>query len=94
MVADGGLIIVVVPCFLIMAVCAYEVYYLEKVMACRRRNKSKKVCPYSIYETHGNTCGSVCCKFQFDSFFLKFLKFKFKTFTPLSLFFKRSNLTI
>ena len=91
MVADGGLIIVVVPCFLIMAVCAYEVYYLEKVMACRRRNKSKKVCPYSIDETHVVLFVVI---FNLIHFFLKFLKFKFKTFTPLSLFFKRSNLTI
>ena len=91
MVADGGLIIVVVPCFLIMAVCAYEVYYLEKVMACRRRNKSKKVCPYSIDETH---VVLFVMSFNLIHFFLKFLKFKFKTFTPLSLFFKRSNLTI
>ena len=91
MVADGGLIIVVVPCFLIMAVCAYEVYYLEKVMACRRRNKSKKVCPYSIDETH---VVLFVVSFNLIHFFLKFLKFKFKTFTPLSLFFKRSNLTI
>ena len=91
MVADGGLIIVVVPCFLIMAVCAYEVYYLEKVMACRRRNKSKKVCPYSIDATH---VVLFVVSFNLIHFFLKFLKFKFKTFTPLSLFFKRSNLTI
>ena len=91
MVADGGLIIVVVPCLLIMAVCAYEVYYLEKVMACRRRNKSKKVCPYSIDETH---VVLFVVSFNLIHFFLKFLKFKFKTFTPLSLFFKRSNLTI
>ena len=91
MVADGGLIIVVVPCFLIMAVCAYEVYYLEKVMACRRRNKSKKVCPYSIDKTH---VVLFVVSFNLIHFFLKFLKFKFKTFTPLSLFFKRSNLTI
>lgn len=91
MVADGGLIIVVVPCFLIMAVCAYEVYYLEKVMACRRRNKSKKVCPFSIDET---PVVLFVASFNLIHFFLKFLKFKFKTFTPLSLFFKRSNLTI
>ena len=44
MVADGGLIIVVVPCFLIMAVCAYEVYYLEKGMA-ERWSRSPEVGP-------------------------------------------------
>ena len=87
MVADGGLIIVVVPCFLIMAVCAYEVYYLEKVMACRRRNKSKKVCPYSIDETH---VVLFVVSFNLIHFFLKFLKFKFKTFTPLSLFLREA----